>query len=55
MKDGNQEMISAKYIELENSSLDAQNEVAQLKQIIDHEKQKNKKLQHDFDQLVLTF
>ena len=51
LKNGNQESINAKYIELENSLLEQQMKNNSLEQQIEMEKEKNKKIMSDFDQM----
>ena len=51
LKNGNQESINAKYIELENSLLEQQMKNNSLEQQIEMEKDKNKKLMNDFEQM----
>ena len=52
LKEGNQEAINAKYIELENGQLEAQKEVIMLKEKLEQERNKNKKIVEDFDQMT---
>ena len=54
LKSGNQEMINAKYLELENKLFETEKEANSLKGQIEQEKLKNKKLIQDFDQMVGT-
>ena len=54
LKTGNQEIINAKYMELENKLFETEKENNSLKGQIEQEKMKNKKLIQDFDQMVGT-
>lgn len=51
LKNGNQEAINAKYIELENKLLEVQMKNNSFEQQLEMEKQKNKKLMSDFEQM----
>ena len=54
LKTGNQEIINAKYMELENKLFETEKENNSLNGQIEQEKLKNKKLIQDFDQMVGT-
>jgi hypothetical protein len=51
LKNGNQESINAKYIELENSLLETSMKNNSLESQLEMEKTKNRKLMDDFDQM----
>lgn len=52
IRKGNSEAINTKYIELENRVFDAERKNKSLEQQIEQERQKNKKLINDFDQMT---
>ena len=52
LREGNQEAINAKYIELENGQLAQQKEVIMLKEILEQERNKNRKIVEDFDKMT---
>lgn len=54
LKSGNQEMINAKYIELENRLFEAERSNNSLNAQIEQERIKNKKLLSDFDEMAGT-
>ena len=52
LKEGNQEAINAKYIELENRQLEAQKEIITLNEKLEQERNKNRKIVEDFDTMT---